>query len=391
MPATLLLNRNLHRCLIGHPWIYRSEIQRLEGEPVDGDLVDVLDRGRFVGRGWYGVTSQIAVRLLTRKDEVVDPVFLRRRLADALAYRERILPGRPCRRLVSSEGDRLPGFIVDQYHNRLVVQCTTAAVEAHRKILIDLITELVNPVQVVERSDAPVRRHEGLSARTGVLSGIADTTLRARIGRIEVPVDLMDPHKTGTYLDQQANHEALMAFVKPGARVLDVCCHLGGFALHALLAGAASATGIDQAESSIAGARQAASWADLHERFTGVVGNAFDWLSTADEQRSRFDVVVLDPPSFTRTKDGIEAALRGYKEMHLRALHRLEADGVLATFTCSHHISPDEFTAMIAAAATDAGRTLRLEATLDQAADHPVLAGASETGYLRGYVYRVLP
>ncbi len=401
MPASssslILAPRQTHRLFQGHTWVYRSEIGNWAGgEPENGAVVDIRDSGaRFIARGLYSTASQIAVRIFTRKDVELDRAFWRERLAAAIAWREVRLPGRPCRRLVSSEGDRLPGLIVDQYRDadgglRLVIQATTAGVDARLPMITELLTELLSPVQIIERNDLPVRKYEALPSRAGVLSGVADTAIRARVGRLDFPCDLLDPHKTGSYLDQQVNHELVADLVTPGARVLDCFSHLGGFALHALQAGAASAIAVDQAAASVAGARIAADWAGFGARLETANANAFDWLRGAEEKKERFDLVVLDPPSFTRSKDTVEGALRGYKEIHVRGLKLLKPGGLLATFTCSHHIGATAFRDMVVAAASDTGSALRLEATVGASPDHPVLPAVPESEYLKGYVFRVL-
>ena len=212
-----------------------------------------------------------------------------------------------------------------------------------------------------------------------------------RIGHADVEVDLLDPHKTGTYLDQQINHEAIGRWIRPGDRVLDVCTHLGGFAIHALLAGASHATALDQSQRSLHGAVASARLAGVAERMTTVCADAFTYLAEADRERtSTFDVVVLDPPSFTRNRASVPQALKGYDDLHRRALHRLGLGGRLLTFSCSHHISPHDFMNSVTAAATASRRTVRLEAVLGASPDHPVLPTVPESEYLKGYVFTVI-
>ncbi len=390
VPVVTLAAKQTHRCQSGHPWIFRSELSGLEGLE-NGAEVRVEDhRKRFVGRGFHSAKSQIAVRLASRVDEPLDEGFLRRRIAAAVELRA----PRPARRLVSSEGDLLPGLIVDQYADRLVIQTTTVGMAQRQDTCVAILDSLLHPNQIIERNDLPVRALEGLEQRAGVLGGSAnrpaDTTVTVMIGKIETTIDLLDPHKTGTYLDQQDSHLAFAPWIRPGDRVLDVCCHLGGFALHGLLAGAQSAVAIDQAEASIAGCVAAATRAGLSDRLTAVHGDAFAWLKEADARRDHFDVVVLDPPSFTRNRAGVTDALRGYHDLHLRALRRLGPGGRLLTFSCSHHISRDEFLDNVVSAAAAAKRTLRVEATLGASADHPQLAAVPESEYLKGFVLTVV-
>jgi 23S rRNA (cytosine1962-C5)-methyltransferase len=386
-PVLTLAPRQTHRCQAGHPWVFRSEL--LELPPLaNGQEVLVNDhRNRLIGSGFYSEKSQIAIRLYSRQAEAFDATLLRRRLTAAIAQRELRMAGRPARRLVSSEGDLLPGLIVDQYGDRLVVQTTTFGMDLRQTEVVTFLHELLTPSQIIERNDLPVRELEGLPQRAGVLHGPSDARVTVAIGRLAVTVDLLDPHKTGAYLDQQLAHEELMRWVRPGDRLLDVCCHLGGFALHGLLAGAASAVGLDQSEASVRGAEIAAQAAGVSERFRTVHGDAFAWLTNC---RDTFDVIVLDPPSFTRNRAGAAAALRGYRDLHMRALRRLAPGGRLLTYSCSHHVSREQFLETLVEAAADAHVTLRLDAITTQSPDHPVLPAAPETEYLKGFVVTVL-
>lgn len=391
MPTIHLNQKTTHRSDRGHPWIYATEIARADGRPANGDEVAVLDcQGRPVGRGFFSATSKIAVRLLTRGDEALDATFLRRRITQAIAYREQVLPGRPCRRLVSSEADLLPGLIVDRYQDVLAVQCTTAGMDRRLPEIVGLLQDILSPAVIVERNDISARRFEGLPSRTGILHGDAPGMLRARMGALDFPCDVLDPHKTGAYLDQQMNWGVVAGYTRPGSTVLDACCHLGGFALHVLAAGAASAVAIDSAEDAIAGAKQAAEWAGCGARLDARLGNVFDLLPELERTNAHFDLIILDPPSFTKTKDTVEGALRGYKELHVRALRMLDIGGRLATFTCSHHVDGKVFLDNILAAAHDTRRTLRLEARLSASPDHPVLPAVPESEYLKGYVVTAL-
>jgi 23S rRNA (cytosine1962-C5)-methyltransferase len=391
LPAVTLNRRIAHRLLQGHVWVYASEIERVHGNPAAGDVVVVQDHGgRPLAWGFFNPTSKIAVRVLTRRERPIDRDFLSERIRNAVAHRDTILPGRPARRLVNSEGDLLPGLIVDQYADVLVVQCTTAGIDRRLSVIVEILCELIHPRAILERNDIPVRAHEGLEQRTGVLFGKHDGPIRVRVGDVEFPCDPLNPHKTGLYLDQQLTWQAVAQFVRPGARFLDVFCHLGGFALHALRAGAGHALAIDSAQDSITGAKQGAVWAGVSDRLTTRCDNAFDVLKELDAAGQRFDVIVLDPPSFSRSKATVEGALRGYKEIHLRALRMLEPGGVLATFSCSHHINAQTYMEMIVDAANDAHRLLRREAIYGASPDHPVLPAVPESEYLKGFALRVL-
>jgi 23S rRNA (cytosine1962-C5)-methyltransferase len=391
LPAVILNRHVPHRILHGHLWVYATEVTRMEGTPAPGDLVEVRDgAGTALGWGFYNAASKIVVRLLTRTACAIDPDFFKARLQQAIRYRERVLPGRPARRLVNSEGDLLPGLIVDQYGDVLVVQATTAGMDRLLPMWVDLLLEACHPRAILERNDVPVRAFEGLPLRVGVLHGVQPALQRLTIGALAFPCDPTDAHKTGVYLDQQCNWEAVAAYAAPGARVLDAFCHLGGFGLHALRAGAGHAVLLDSSAQALAGARQAAEWAGQQERITCVEDNAFGYLKSSDGAGERFDLIILDPPTFTRTRAAVAQAMRGYKEIHLRALKMLRPGGVLATFSCSHHITSQGFLEMITDAAGDARRALRRERLLGASPDHPVLAAIPETEYLKGAVFTVL-
>lgn len=386
VPRLALARHQTHRCLHGHLWVWKSELAEVPADLPNGAEVAIVDeRNRLVGRGFYSAASQIAVRLWSRHDAPLDAAFLRQRLERAIAARA----PRPARRLVSSEADLTPGLIVDQYGDRLVVQATTVGVDARLDTLVQILDDLLHPTQVVERNDLAVRTLEGLTQRSGVLRGPADTTVTVPIGRFTTTLDLLDPHKTGTYLDQQANHEGVAAWVRPGDRVADVFCHLGGFALHALAAGAASAVAVDQSAASTAGAEAAARTAGL-SGLTTATADAFDWLRAQVAAKARFDLIVLDPPSFTRNRAGVPAALKGYRELHVQALKLLAPGGRLLTYSCSHHISAADYRQVVVEAAGDTRRTLRQDGVFGASPDHPVLPAIPETEYLKGFGFTVL-
>jgi 23S rRNA (cytosine1962-C5)-methyltransferase len=392
LPRLGLDKRRTHRVLHGHCWVFRGEIAENQDLPPDGAAVEVADaRGRILGCGLYSAASAIAVRLYTRRAGVdFSEAFMRQRLAQAVAWRDAVMPGRPARRLVSSEADQVPGLIVDAYGDRLVVQTTTAGMDLRLAQWTRILVDTVKPAQIVERNDLAVRRLEGLPERCGILHGGMDTTVRVRVGMADTEIALMDPHKTGSYLDQQLNHEAVARLVRPGERVLDAFCHLAGFGVHALLAGAGAVVAVDSADASIAGAGRAAAIAGVGARMATVCTDAFAWLRAQEGLRETYDVVVLDPPSFTRGRDSVPGALRGYRELHLRGLRLLQPGGRLATFSCSHHVPAADFLATLVEAAADAPRAIRLITALDASPDHPVLPLVPETAYLKGFVVEVL-
>ena len=391
MPSAILRPRQERRILDGHLWIYQGNLASLEGDPAPGDIVDVrAASGEFLGRGYYNPHSQIAIRLLTRDDRPVDESFFAERIEGARALRARFLPGATSYRLVYSEGDLFPGLIVDRYEDVLVVQFLTLGVDVRREAIVRALVELEKPRAVYERSDVPSRRYEGLDLRTGLLWGeLPPQPMAIRENGLAFEVDVVAGQKTGYFLDQRENRQSLAPLV-PGARVLDVFCHNGSFAVHALRYGAGEVLGVDSSEAAIAAARRNAELNGYGEPARFVAANAFDFLRDLDRSSERFDVVVLDPPAFAKGKSHFEAARRGYKEVNLRAIKILRPGGFLVTCSCSHHMPAGEFYQLVVEAAADARRPLRLVEARGQAKDHPVLAGVPETAYLKCLIFQVL-
>lgn len=392
MPPILhLVPRQTHRCLHGHPWIFRSECAPTELAGIaDGAAVEVRDgRDRLVGRGFHSARSQIAVRLCTRAAHELDDAFLEHRLADAIARRAAALPGREALRLVASEGDLLPGLIVDRFAGSLVVQALTAGIDQRIDAIAAILQRRCAPQRILERSDGHGRALEGLPPRARLLHGEPGTQVRVRLGAVELDCDLADAHKTGAYLDQLEAHQALAAWVPRGGRVADVFAHRGGFALHQLLAGADAAVAVDQSAAGLADATAAAARLGLGDRLRTVEADAFAWLRGAGAAGERFDLVILDPPSFARNRASLPGALRGYRDLHLHALRLLPVGGRLASWSCSSHVEDAAFLATAVEAATELGRTLRFTTAFGQPPDHPWLPAAPETRYLKGFLAEV--
>jgi 23S rRNA (cytosine1962-C5)-methyltransferase len=387
MPALVLGPKA--RLFRGHVWVYASEVVRAEGDPRPGDVVELLDnKGRLQGVALYSPASQLVARRLSRRRVEVDRAFFVQRLQAALQRRAGFAD--PVYRVAFSEADGLPGAIVDRYGDTVVLQTLTVGMEQRQGLLVDAIREVLAPRCVVERNDVSVRKLEGLPLRTGALFGPAPTPFEISVHGVRQVVDVLEGQKTGLYLDQLDAYPRVARHAA-GRRVLDCFSNQGGFALHAARAGARQVVAVDQS----AGAVQAILRnARLNEvSIEAVEANAFDYLKAQDQRRGEptFEVVVLDPPSFTRSKQAVKDALRGYKEIHLRALRLLGPGGILATFSCSHHVSREAFWQVIAEAAVDARRTLRLVESHDQRADHPVVLGLPETEYLKGFTLEVLP
>ena len=369
------------RVLAGHPWVFANEVEALLPPEHDGEVVECRDRAdRFLGTGIYNSRSQIAWRRFSRERAALDGASLRGALRRAVARRA----AADCRRLVWSESDDLPGLVVDQFADTLVVQIQTAAMEKRSALVGDVLAELLQPAEIIFRNDAPIRRLEGLPLEVHSRSGQAWEPRWVRIEGFDYWLDLQQGQKTGFYLDQRAQHP-LVATYCAGKRVLDAFCNQGPFSLHAARAGASHVLGLDSAEEAIAAARQNAERNGVKAEF--AVANVFDWLNDASRAgEPLWDVIILDPPPFAKSKSALEGALRGYKEINLRALQRLAPGGILATYTCSHHMQDADLRGVLAAAAADAKRKVRVREFCHQPPDHPVLLTMMESEYLRGYV-----
>ena len=381
------------RVLAGHPWVFANEVEALLPAEHDGGVVECRDRaGRFLGSGIYNSKSQIVWRRLSRERVALDEAYLRGAVAAAVARRQTSnsklqTPNQVTRRLVWSESDDLPGVVVDQFGETLVVQVQAMAMERCSALLGDVLAEILKPAEIIFRNDAPIRRLEGLPFEVHTRSGRAWEPRWVAIDGIEYWLDLQAGQKTGFYLDQREQHAAVAKYC-PGKRVLDAFCNQGPFALHAVRAGAAKVLGLDSAEDAIAAARRNAERNGVRAEFG--VANVFDWLNDpARAAEPLWDVIVLDPPPFAKSKSALEGALRGYKEINLRAMQRLAPGGVLATYTCSHHMQDAELRGVLAGAAADARRKVRVLEFCHQPADHPVLVTMPESEYLRGYIVQV--
>ena len=380
------------RILTGHPWVFANEVEALLPEEHDGEVVECRDRtGRFIGTGIYNSKSQIIWRRLSRDRVALDEAWVRGAVERAMARRETgnagvQTPAGVCRRLVWSESDDLPGVVVDQFADTLVVQVQTAAMDKRIRMIGDVLAAVVKPTEIIFRNDAPIRRLEGLPFEVHTRSGNAWEPRWLRIDGFDYWLDLQGGQKTGFYLDQRPQHAAVAKYCR-GGRVLDAFCNQGAFALHAARAGATEVLGLDSAEDAIAAARRNAQRNGVRPEF--AVANVFDWLNeSARATDVKWDVIVLDPPPFAKSKSALEGALRGYKEINLRALQRLAPGGVLATYTCSHHMQDAELRGVLADAAADAKRKLRVLEWCHQPSDHPVLVAMPESEYLRGYIVR---
>jgi 23S rRNA (cytosine1962-C5)-methyltransferase len=387
------------RIVAGHPWVYQGAIMRLTRPVNDGDVVQVKDhRQRFLGVGFYNSRSKLSVRVLSAEREALDAGFFERRIREALALRRKYLPGATSFRVVNAESDRLSGLIVDQYGDVLVIQTSSLGMDVRKPMIVDVLQRVLSPRAITERNDSSGRRFEGLPEAHGLLAGELGGEVPVEMNGLRYSVDLLGGHKTGLYLDQQENHARVAELIgrTPNAQVLDAFSFVGGFGLCAAKAGAARVHLLDQSEEVLATAQRHAEANGLAERCSFEATNVFDWLKARTARGPNeqlippFDAIILDPPSFTRTRSAVDDALRGYKEIHLRALRLLKPGGLLATFCCSHHVDAITFQDVILSAAYDARRLLRRVAVFQQSADHPVLPAIPETEYLKGYAFELV-
>jgi 23S rRNA (cytosine1962-C5)-methyltransferase len=389
MPPVLRLKRG-HDRPRSHPWIFKGDVADVSDvEP--GTAVTVLDSAaRFVGRGLFNPRPALCCRILTRVDEPIDGGFFRRRLAEALERRGHGAGETGgATRLVWSEADRLPGLVVDRYAGVLVLQCLTLGVAAQRAIVLEALGALLGPLPVLAADDPAAARLEGFAPVRGWVGTAGPDRVVVQEGAVRLQVALGAGHKTGLYLDQAENRARIGSLART-RRTLDAFAYTAGFACHALAGGAADALCIESGAEALAGARANLALNGVADRAEVRAANAFDELRRLERERARFGLVVLDPPPFARSRGALEAAARGYKEVNLRAMRLLEPGGRLATFSCSHHVSEALFADICREAAADAGVTLRVCATLTQAADHPVLLTVPETRYLKGLLLEAL-
>jgi 23S rRNA (cytosine1962-C5)-methyltransferase len=370
--------------------VYEGEIEEVEGSIAPGEIVDVWDAHRnFRARGYFNPHSQIRVRVLSFEPEPIDEDFLRRRLRQAIDRRLLLSIPSDAYRLVFSESDLLPGLIVDRYGPYLVVQFLTLGMEVLRDQVVVLLVELLSPEGIYARNDLHVRELEGLPQEKGLLWGQVPDRIRIQEGHLFLGVDVKEGQKTGFFLDQRGNRLALRG-LSQGRRALDCFCYSGAFSLQAAHFGAASVLGLDISESAIALAEENSRLNGFSERCRFRAANVFDELRALRKQGETFDLIVLDPPAFTKSKQAIGPALRGYKEINLRALKLLDSGGLLLTCSCSFHLSPQIFLQVIEEAAADAGRRVHLLEFRTQAPDQPILMGVPETCYLKCAILRVV-
>lgn len=388
--ANLFLRKGAqHRVESGHPWIYQTEVDYVDGEFNPGDVIDVYNfRHRFIGRGYINPRSQIIIRLLSREQEEINYDFFKKRIATAWNYRQKFIAEPEYCRLVFGEADFLPGLIIDKFGPYMVIQTLALGIDIHKDTILSVLDELFQPEGIFERNDVPVRKLEGLDMRKGYLKGKFPTLIQVQENGISFYADIENGQKTGFFYDQRENRAFLKNIVS-GAEVLDCFCHTGSFAVHCALYGARKVTSIDISEEAIGLAKRNAAMNGVEDKCHFSVANAFDALRTMSDAREQFDVVILDPPAFTKSRGNLEGAARGYKEINLRGLKMVRPGGFLVTCSCSYHMDRELFKAIVVDAARDTKKTVREVEYRTQAKDHPILPAASETEYLKFLVVQV--
>jgi len=385
-PSVTITSRGIDRILSGHLWIYRSDVAD-ESDTEPGAVVRLVDhKERFWGQALYSSTSQIALRLLTREERPFSRAFLAERIAAAASFRERVVDGARAYRLVAGEGDLLPSLIIDRYGDCFVIQTLSQGMERLKPWVVEILQERFEPLSIIERNDAGVRALEGLPEQKGQLAGEPVDKVVVEVGGVKVCFDLMAGQKTGGFLDQRENRAAARRYAR--GHLLDCFTYTGAFALE-LARHCDSVLGVEMSADAL-------KLAEHNRELNGAKNvewkeaNCFDFLKAADQEGLHFDTVVLDPPAFARQKSNVDSALRGYKELNLRAFKILNPGGYLITCSCSFHISEADLLEVVASAALDAHRTVSVVERRTQSRDHPILLTVPETHYLKCLILRVL-
>lgn len=390
LPVVHVINGRQKKLLQGHPWVYGNEIERVEGETVDGELVTVVDfRGRYMGTGFYNSKSLITVRLLTHRSEEITDELIAARVKAACDYRRFVMnrPGTDSCRLIYGEADRLPGVIADRFGDVIVLQVLALGMEKYTQVIADTLVACENPKCLLLNNDDAIRRKEGMECFTKVLHGQLPEETVINENGVKLSVDVKGGQKTGYFLDQKDNHLFVRQFCRD-ARVLDCFSYIGGFALNAAAAGAKEVTAVDISENAVELIKRNAELNDMQVNI--VCANCFDFLRAQVKEKQKYDVIVLDPPAFTKAHANMANACRGYKEIALSAMRMLEAGGVLATHSCSYHMPEDVFVNTVLSAAQDLHRQVRVITLRRQDIDHPVLAGYPESHYLKSLWLQML-
>ena len=379
----------------GGPWVYDNEVERIEGEPLDGDVVSVHDYNGFcLGKGFLNRRSKLRVRMLTRnRNQEIDEDFLRMRVENAWEYRKKVVDTGSCR-VIFGEADFLPGLVVDKFSDVLVVQSLALGMDRYKSFILETLKELmakdgISIRGIYERSDAKVREQEGMPRVKGFLSAPFDTKVEIVENGVRYFVDVAEGQKTGFFLDQKYNRKAIQHLCKD-AKVLDCFTHTGSFALNAGYGGAKEVTGVDASELAVEQAILNSKLNGMEDRVKFICRDVFELLPELEEKGEKFDVVILDPPAFTKSRNSVKNAVKGYREINLRAMKLVRDGGFLATCSCSHFMTYELFTQTIHQAARNVHKRLRQVEYRTQAPDHPILWAAEESYYLKFYVFQVV-
>ena len=392
--SRLRLKKNEERRLkLGHQWIFSNELESIEGEPVNGEVVELFSGGnKFLGKGFYNKNSLIAYRHLTDKDEEIDRAFLFKRISMANSLRKKVNPEREVYRLVNSESDHLPGLIIDRFEDKFSYQIFSYGMNEYSEIIKEILIENFKAVLIVEKNENELRVLEGLEKKEGIVYDETegeDNTFTVSIDDIKYKVDLLNGQKTGFYLDQCESRLLLRRYINGKSKVLDLFCNEGGFALNAAYAGAEDVTAVDSSEHSITAAKQNAAL-NNSDKIKFITGDVFDYINKLFQTQERYDMIILDPPSFTKSKKNLYTALKGYGELNYKAMRLLKPNSFLFTFSCSYHINEKSFEEMLIKSSEEAKRKIQIVEFRNCSFDHPVLPQMPETKYLKGYLLRVL-
>lgn len=392
--AKVFLKKNEERRLTaGHQWIFSNEIEKIEDVKKNGEIAELFAfDGKFLGKGFYNKNSLIAYRHLTEKDEEINKAFLFRQISLANSLRKKSLTCGNVYRMVNSESDFLPGLIIDKFDNRYSVQIFSAGMQEYFDTVKEILVENFKAVFIAEKNNNDLRILEGLEKSESVIHDITesdDKTFVTELDGIKYKIDLINGQKTGFYLDQAGNRKLIRKYMNEKYKVLDLFCNEGGFALNAAFAGASEITAVDSSEHSV---KMAAFNSDLNnfKNIDFICRDVFDYMNDLFQTTEKFDFIILDPPSFTKSKKNLIPALKGYIELNTKAIRLLKPNSLLFTFSCSHHINDKNFEDVISKSSSAAGRKVQVVETSFCSSDHPILLQMNETKYLKGYLLRVL-
>lgn len=389
--AKVILNKQRKKRLEqGHPWVYKSEVAKIKGRYEPGEIVEVYNhQDHLLGKGYINPESQMIVRILTHFDEEINQQFFTDKIKKAWQHRERFIPGVRSCRAIYGEADFLPGLVVDKYEDVLVVQIAALGMEIHKDFILQGLLEVFNPKAIYLRNDIYVRELEGLEQGKGFWYGESATEIEIEENGVKYIVDIENGQKTGFFFDQRENRAAIKKLITSESTVLDCFTHTGSFMLNAYLYGAKHLTAVDISEHAIETAKRNATLNNFTDNIDFVVANAFDYLREAVNTEKQFDVVIVDPPAFAKSRHAVEKAYRGYKDVNLHGLKLVKEGGYFVTSSCSYHVDPAMFEEMVMDAAFDADKILREIHWSGAGSDHPILLGADEGNYLKFAIYEV--